>query len=346
MRPVRFSGPRRRAAGLLLSVLALAGTSTFSHSSGEAPLNGAPDQSAADVLHAARAQLGDGYEWGGNGPWTWDCSGLTRLWTGVPGVKGMPRVSQDQQRWAVPIPREQLLIGDLVFFNDPVDHVGIYAGDGRMVDASSAQRGVVERPPWSAGVVRYGRVPRPGMPPVKPWTPPPAPSAAPAPVQVAPRPAPAPSAAPAPVAVAPRRAPASPAPVTASSDLRPLPGLPARQQGLSSLVGYRSAPVALSLVGLPAGPGGWSDVAVVHVAWRKAGGGNLPGDRDRLVARGREVPVADARIGDLVVYGRPAVPHLGIYVGGGRMVDASSKQGRVVLRPVYDAHTVKLVRLG
>ncbi|MCY7364479.1 MAG: NlpC/P60 family protein [Frankiaceae bacterium] len=331
MRPVRSSGPRLRAAGLLLAVLALAGTTTFSHSSGGAPLNGAPDQAAADVLHAARAQLGDGYEWGGNGPWTWDCSGFTKLWAGVPGVKGMPRVSRDQQRWAVPIPREQLLVGDLVFYNDPVDHVGIYAGDGRMVDASSARKGVVERPLWSAGVVRYGRVPRPGMPPVKPWTPTPAaaPSVAPAP---------------APVVVAPRPAPV--APVTASSGLRPLPGLPAKQKGLSSLVGYRSAPVARSLVGLPAGPGGWSDVAVVHVAWRNAGGGNLPGDRDRLVAAGRAVPIADARIGDLVVYGRPAVPHLGVYVGGGLMVDASPRQGRVVLRPVYDADTVKLVRLG
>ncbi|CAN5261661.1 hypothetical protein BH24ACT10_BH24ACT10_06610 [soil metagenome] len=349
MRPVLSSGPRLRAAGLLLAVLALAGTTTASHSSGGAALAGAPDQAAADVLHAARAQLGDGYEWGGNGPWTWDCSGLTRLWTGARGVTGMPRVSRDQHRWAVPIPREQLLIGDLVFYNDPVDHVGIYAGGGRMVDASSARKGVVERPLWSAGVVRYGRVPRPGMPAVTPWTPPPVVARSP----VAPSPATTSKPAPRPVAAPPAAQPVPPAPrpvaappVAPSSGLRPLAGLPATQKGLSSLVGYRSAPVARSLVGQPAGPDGWSDVALVHVSWRNAGGGSLPGDRDRLVAKGRPVPLADARIGDLVVYGRPALPHLGVYVGGGLMVDASPKQGRVVLRPVYAASTVTLVRLG
>jgi len=36
---------------------------------------------------------------------------------------------------------------------------------------------VVERPLWRAAVVRYGRVPRPGMPAVLPWSPPPPPVA-------------------------------------------------------------------------------------------------------------------------------------------------------------------------
>ena len=366
-------GARRRAAGLLLACLVLAGSTTFSHGSGGVPLAGAPDQGAADLLHAARAQLGDAYQWGGNGPDAWDCSGLTSLWKGVPGVKGMPRVSRDQQRWAVPIPREQLLIGDLIFFNEPVDHVGIYAGNGLMVDASSARKGVVERPIWTTGVVRYGRVPRPGMPKVKPWTPPPAPTpgvtrpATPKPVAPTPatakpatakpataKPAAPKPATPKPAAAKPAAKPAAAKPAAAklaagkpaSSGLRPLAGLPAQQKELSSLVGYRAAAVARTLVGQPAGTAGWSDVGLVHVAWRNGGGGNLPGNRDALVARGKPVSLADARIGDLVVYSRPAIPHLGVYVGGGQMVDASPKQGRVVLRPVYAASSVRLVRLG
>jgi cell wall-associated NlpC family hydrolase len=412
---------RRRAVALLVSCLTVAGVSAFSHGEAGVPLAGAPDQGAADLLHAARAQLGDPYLWGANGPDAWDCSGLTRLWRGVPGVEDMPRVSRDQQRWAVPIPREQLMIGDLVFFNEPVDHVAIYAGDGRIVDASSARAGVVERPLWRATVVRYGRVPRPGMPEVQPWTPPPLPVAEAGPdPQVGIVPTAPPTAAPRasrnksaaagapgkgpststakaagkaagtsagkaaakpfakpvakpeakgaakavakgaakavakptaqPVAApAARRAPASStgAARSAASEVpAPLSGLPAEQLGLSSPLAYAAAALAKAQVGEPAGPGGWTDVDHVATSWRAAGGRALPADRDALVALGRPVALPDARIGDLVVYGRPAVPHLGVYLGGGQMVDASPKQGRVVIRPVYSAQSVRLVRLG
>ena len=382
MRP-DTTGARRRAVALLLSCLVLAGVGTFSHGDVGVPLDGALDQGAADLLHAARAQVGDRYLWGGNGPDAWDCSGLTRLWRGVPGVTGMPRVSRDQLEWAVPIPREQLLIGDLVFFNEPVDHVAIYAGDGRIVDASSAKAGVVERPLWKAAVVRYGRVPRPGMPAVLPWTPPPPPVAAtgtdpligvpaapavsrsaaprtsrskavPAPPTAKPvrRPVQKPVAQPVkavePVAKKPavKAATRKPTVTAAPAVPAPLTGLPVQQKELSSQRGYSTAALARAHAGEPAGPGGWTDVGLVAAAWRAAGGGPLPADRAALVALARPVPLADARIGDLVVYDRPAVPHVGVYLGGGQMVDASPKQGRVVMRPVYSARSVRLLRLG
>src|SRR5947208_1789562 len=82
---------------------------------------------AADVLQIAGQQVGDPYQWGGTGPDAWDCSGLTSyLWREVGGVDAIPRVARDQQAWAVPIPREQLLVGDLVFFGNPVTHVALY----------------------------------------------------------------------------------------------------------------------------------------------------------------------------------------------------------------------------
>jgi cell wall-associated NlpC family hydrolase len=56
------------------------------------------------------------------------------------------------------------------------------------------------------------------------------------------------------------------------------------------------------------------------------------------------VPLAQARVGDLVVYGPPA-SHVGIYVGNGLMVDASRKLGKVVLRPVWAGPSLTLVRL-
>ncbi len=157
---------RRRLRGLAV-LTAAAGTAL--------PLLVAAGGSATPVdavLALARQQVGEAYTWGGTGPDSWDCSGLTSyVWHEAGGVT-LPRVSRDQQRWAVPVPREQLLPGDLVFYGEPVDHVALYVGDGRIVDASSAKRGVVERALWSAPVVRYGRVPRPDMPPVTPWTPP------------------------------------------------------------------------------------------------------------------------------------------------------------------------------
>lgn len=346
MSPVRSSGLRQRAVGLIVVCLALAAGTTFAKSNHRLPLDGAPDQAAADVLHVARNQLGDPYAWGGNGPDAWDCSGFTSLWRTVGGAKKMPRVSRDQQSWAVPVAPRDVLRGDLVFFGHPVTHVGIVSGGGYMLDAGASRSAVVERLIWKTGVVRYGRVPRPGMPTVKPWTPPPLP----APMPAAPvADSPAAAAAGAPRSSAPKPA-AKPQPAKTqpakTADPPPLKGLPAKQKHLSSLVAYRAAAGAKAFAGRPAGPGGWDDVGLVHVAWRNAGGGRLPGDRAKLLARGKVVKLSDARIGDLVAYGRPDIPHLGIYLGGGKMVDASPKQGRVVIRPVYAAGSVRLVRLG
>lgn len=363
MSPVRPSGLRLRAVSLVVACLALAGGTTFAKSGAAAPLDGAPDQAAADVLHVARNQIGDPYVWGGNGPDGWDCSGLTSLWRSVGGAEGMPRVSRDQQAWAVPIPQEQALRGDLVFFGHPVTHVGIVSGGGYMLDAAASRSAVVERRIWSTGVVRYGRVPRPGMPKVTPWTPPPLPSPVPAaPVADSPAAAAAPrSVTTKPVAkpvlatpvtakpVAPKPVAAKPVvqPVTKpTGGLTPLAGLPGVQKAPSSRLALKAVANARSVVGRPVGPRAWNDVSLVTAAWRHAGGGVLPADRKALVATGKHVALADARVGDLVVYDRPDQPHLGVYLGHGYMVDASNTLGRVVVRRVYAAPSVRLVRLG
>jgi cell wall-associated NlpC family hydrolase len=373
---VRASGLRTRAAGLLLACVALAAGTTFAQSGGKVPLDGAPDQAAADVLHVARNQLGDPYVWGGNGPDGWDCSGFTSLWRSVGGARDMPRVSRDQQTWAVPIPQEQALRGDLVFFGHPVTHVGIVSGGGYMLDAGASRSAVVSRRIWSTGVVRYGRVPRPGMPKVRPWTPPPLPSPLPAaPIADSPqaaaaaeprttRPA-APKPAPKPVgkpgkpttkpgkpttkpskpAAKPAKPAAKPVKKPVTSGTTPLKGLPGVQKAKSSPLALKAAANARSAAGRPAGSKGWNDVSLVATAWKHAGGKALPADRNALVARGKAVPLADARVGDLVVYGSPAT-HLGVYLGHGYMVDASNTFGRVVVRRVYASASVRLVRLG
>jgi cell wall-associated NlpC family hydrolase len=320
---------RARALGALTVCVGLA-AGTVAASGGATPVDRVPA-----VVQVAKQQIGDTYQWGAAGPDAWDCSGFTSfLWRHVGKVDDIPRVSRDQQRWAVPIPVEQLLPGDLVFFGSPVSHVGLAIGNGRMIDASSSRKGVVERPLWTSGVVRYGRVPRPGMPKVKPWVPP-TPSAAPSATPSRPAAAPTRPATAAKPSAAPAAAPAKPS----AAPVVPLKGLPGVQRVPSSPVMLKAAANARSVAGSRA----WTDLELVRVAWRHAGGGALPDDRVALVARSARVPLSDARVGDLVVYGAPA-EHLGIYLGHGYMVDASKVLGKVVVRRVFASATVRLVR--
>jgi cell wall-associated NlpC family hydrolase len=61
------------------------------------------------------------------------------------GVK-LPRSSDDQARVGEVVSRDELAPGDLVFFGSPssgnVSHVGIYAGDGEFIHASTSARSV------------------------------------------------------------------------------------------------------------------------------------------------------------------------------------------------------------
>jgi cell wall-associated NlpC family hydrolase len=289
-----------RACAVLLVCAGLGSTALAARS-------GATADPAAAVVASARSQLGDGYAWGGTGPDSWDCSGLVYVAWRTVGHVAVPRVSRDQQAWAVPLPVEQVLPGDLVFFGDPVTHVGLVTGRSgtavTMIDAASSRHAVVERPVWTTGVVRYGRVPRAGMPAVSPWTP-------------------------APVVV-------QPAPVAAPTTL------PARTQTTpSTAVALAAAAAARRAVGT-ADPG---DALFVQQLWRQAGGPAVPGTKDALAAVGRAVPLTQARVGDLVLYGPPA-SHVGLYVGNGLMVDASRSLEKVVLRPVWASPSLRLLRL-
>jgi peptidoglycan DL-endopeptidase CwlO len=95
-----------------------------------------PNAKAAKALKFACAQLGDPYLWGGNGPNSFDCSGLTKAAWSAAGVSIM-RTAADQANSSggKHISSSNLLPGDLVFFNSPITHVGIYLGDGLMVHA-------------------------------------------------------------------------------------------------------------------------------------------------------------------------------------------------------------------
>lgn len=118
------------------------------------------------IVRSAKAQIGVPYYFGGNGPNSFDCSGFVRHALAQHGITNVPRSSIDQHRWTNSISRSQLQPGDLVFQSwgsrngsNGTDHVAIYLGNGRVIDASPSQGGVVERSLTERVVTGYGRIP-------------------------------------------------------------------------------------------------------------------------------------------------------------------------------------------
>jgi cell wall-associated NlpC family hydrolase len=95
------------------------------------------DGGVSAVLAYARAQLGKPYEWGADGPNTFDCSGLTmRAWAQAGVSLYHYTGAQYDQTSRVAI--SDLQPGDLVFYGSsgPTSHhVGLYVGGGQMIEA-------------------------------------------------------------------------------------------------------------------------------------------------------------------------------------------------------------------
>jgi cell wall-associated NlpC family hydrolase len=87
------------------------------------------------VIAEAKKYLGVHYVWAGSSPSGFDCSGLVMYVYAKVGVK-LPHSSYLQFRLGTPVSRANLKPGDLVFFFTPIAHVGIYVGDGKMINAT------------------------------------------------------------------------------------------------------------------------------------------------------------------------------------------------------------------
>jgi peptidoglycan DL-endopeptidase CwlO len=88
----------------------------------------------AQALQEALSKRGDPYVWGAAGPGTFDCSGLV-VWAFAQVGITLPHYTGDLWNSGVHVPRTDLEPGDLVFFYADISHVGIYIGNGLMVDA-------------------------------------------------------------------------------------------------------------------------------------------------------------------------------------------------------------------
>jgi cell wall-associated NlpC family hydrolase len=96
---------------------------------------------AAAAVRYAMAQVGKAYVYGAAGPSAFDCSGLTMAAWGAAGV-GLPHSSSAQYGSGTHISASQLQPGDLVFYYSPISHVGMYIGNGMIVNAENPSSGV------------------------------------------------------------------------------------------------------------------------------------------------------------------------------------------------------------
>jgi cell wall-associated NlpC family hydrolase len=114
------------------------------------------DSLGAQALRFAEEKLGDPYVWGGAGPNDFDCSGLV-MWSYEQVGIQLDHFTGDQWNEGEHISRSQLQPGDLVFFFADISHVGMYVGNGLMIDAPTFGQPVQIQPVfWSAfvGAVR------------------------------------------------------------------------------------------------------------------------------------------------------------------------------------------------
>jgi cell wall-associated NlpC family hydrolase len=77
--------------------------------------------------------LGTPYVWAGAAPGGFDCSGLVMYAYQQVGVS-LPHSSYAMWDYGVPVSRDQLEPGDIVFF-DGLGHVGLYVGGGDFIQA-------------------------------------------------------------------------------------------------------------------------------------------------------------------------------------------------------------------
>ncbi len=97
----------------------------------------------ARLAAIAKQHLGAPFLWGGTGPVAFDSSGFTQHVFAHAGIR-IPRTAKQQSTAGTYVARKNLRPGDLVFFYSPVTHVGIYIGNGKMIDCN--------RPGGSVGI--------------------------------------------------------------------------------------------------------------------------------------------------------------------------------------------------
>ena len=104
-----------------------------------------PADASGSPIDVARSYLGTRYLWGGMTERGIDCSGLVHMAYRRLG-RLVPRDADQQEDAAAEV--DELEVGDLITYGDPVDHIAFWVGDGRILHSTGRENGigVVEEP--------------------------------------------------------------------------------------------------------------------------------------------------------------------------------------------------------
>ena len=111
-----------------------------------------PDEGSSigeKIVGFAKSKLGARYWWGANGPDNFDCSGFVYWTHNKAGIRIGRTTAAGYSQMGKPIPYSELKIGDVITFDygSGVAHIGIYIGNGQMINALGKGSGTVGQYP-------------------------------------------------------------------------------------------------------------------------------------------------------------------------------------------------------
>lgn len=120
----------------LISAMTAGSTTTSRPSRGDSGTSSLPAPSSSGIVATAQQYIGCPYQWGGNGPNVFDCSGLTKYVYAQCGIS-IPRTAAAQMSAGSYVSDADRQPGDLVFFGSGgnIYHVGIYVGNNSYLHA-------------------------------------------------------------------------------------------------------------------------------------------------------------------------------------------------------------------
>jgi peptidoglycan DL-endopeptidase CwlO len=123
---------------------------------GSAPSPPSGGGSAGAAVRYAYAQLGKPYQFGADGPGSFDCSGLTMMAWRQGGI-ALPHSAAAQMGVGRRVTRAELQPGDLIFRYSPVTHVAMYVGGGMQIAATHTGSTVKLQSAFQGPIVGYSR---------------------------------------------------------------------------------------------------------------------------------------------------------------------------------------------
>ena len=114
----------------------------------------------SSIVSNASKYMGTPYVYGGTSSSGLDCSGLVYKALTEAGIDVPRTTAQGYKDMADKISESNIKPGDLVFFgaNGLVDHVGIYMGNGQMINATGTKTQITDINKKRAGLIGYGRI--------------------------------------------------------------------------------------------------------------------------------------------------------------------------------------------